>query len=80
MANEQHDFYCINCGKKGIPIGRNKGHLREKFHRKRLYCIYCKQEVNHIEIKSQEDKEEFLINFENGVYKSEAEESLNWKG
>ena len=35
---EDHSFYCLNCGKKGIPIWRNKGHLHSKNHRKALYC------------------------------------------
>lgn len=71
-----HEFYCMNCGKRSIPLMRKKGQERERFHRKKLYCLYCKEEVNHIECKTQEDIEEFKINFENGVYVNEAEESL----
>lgn len=45
------DFYCVKCGNKGIPIMRKNGQQREPGHLKRLFCIYCKQEFNHAEIK-----------------------------
>ena len=45
------DFYCTKCGKKGIPIARKVGHEREAGHLKKLYCLYCKQEWNHVECK-----------------------------
>jgi hypothetical protein len=78
MSYEEHYFYCLKCGNKGIPLMRESGFQHERFHRKRLYCPYCKQEVNHIECKNQEDVEEFLNNFKNGVYKDEAEESISF--
>ena len=73
-----HDFYCMKCGKKGIPLMRKKGHQYGKFHRKKLYCPFCKEEVNHIEVKTCEDKLKFLDDFENGVFKDEVEESLSF--
>ena len=75
---ETHDFYCLNCGLKSLPICRDCGRKRESFHRKRLYCFHCKQEVNHIEIKNQEEKNEFLEAFENGEFREEATQSLNY--
>lgn len=75
---ENHDFYCINCGRKGIPLSRRVSLQHGKFHRKKLYCIYCKEEVNHIECRTPEEVEEFKENFENGVYKDEAKESLDY--
>ena len=75
-----HDFYCINCGNKGIELMRKQGFKRGEMHRKKLYCIHCKTEVNHIECKTFEEIEEFKINFENGVYKDEAKESLYFVG
>ncbi len=45
------DMYCTKCGKKNIPIQRKKGQEREKGHLKKMYCIYCQQEVNMVEIK-----------------------------
>ena len=69
-------FYCIQCGNKGIPIPRKKGREKEKGHRKKLYCLCCKEEINHIECRSDFEVEEFKINFENGVYVNEAQESL----
>ena len=74
----EHSFYCLKCGNKGIPLMRNQGFKHERHHRKKLYCPFCKQEVNHIECSSLDDIEEFHKNFENGVYKNEAEESLSY--
>ena len=45
------DMYCCNCGKNGLPIARKYGHYKEPGHLKKLYCIYCKKEYNHVEIK-----------------------------
>ena len=73
---EMHDFYCMNCGRKGLPCQRKVGQLHEEFHRKKLYCIFCKTEVNHIEVRNQEEKEIFMEAYKNGEYKVESEESL----
>lgn len=73
---ELHDFYCIKCGNKGIGLMRKQGYQRENLHRKKLYCPYCKLEINHIECKTQDDIDAFKENFENGVYANEVEESL----
>jgi hypothetical protein len=73
----EHSFYCINCGQRGIPLSRPQGFKHEKMHRKKLYCVTCKCEVNHVECKTFDEVEEFRYNFENGVYKDEAKESLS---
>ena len=80
MEYNEHSFYCIKCGNKGIPIMRRQSFQHKKMHRKKLYCLHCKEEVNHIECKTLEDIETFKINFENGVYKDEAKESLYFVG
>ena len=77
MTFVEHNFYCINCGQKGIPLSRNCGHLHERFHRKKLFCLNCQEEINHIECVTPEDVEEFKENYENGVYKDEAEASIS---
>ena len=76
VQTEGHDFYCLNCGKKGIPIARKKSKQHEKFHRKKLFCPWCQLEINHIECRTPQEVEEFRINFENGVYENEREDSL----
>ena len=77
-SEKSHDFYCINCGNKGIPLIRKVGFQRNKFHRKKLYCIYCKTEVNHVECRNQDEIDQFLKDFQDGVYKDEAKESLSY--
>ena len=71
--NITSDFYCTNCGKKGIPIVRKAGQYREAGHLKRLFCLYCQKVVNHAEIRPfgsytlEKFKEEFeLGRFVNG--------------
>ena len=76
MKYENHSFYCMKCGNKGLDIPRRVSHKHGKHHRKKLWCIYCKQEVNHIECKTLQDVEEFKEKFAAGEYKEEAMESL----
>lgn len=74
----EHNFYCTKCGNRGIPLPRKQGFKHESFHRKKLYCMFCKEEVNHIECKTFDEVEEFKENFANGVYKDEAEASISY--
>ena len=78
MSYTEHSFYCINCGNKGLPLMRRKSLQHKSFHRKKLYCIHCKEEINHIECKTEEDVKEFLENFKKGEYADEAKESLSY--
>ena len=73
---ESHDFYCLLCGNKGIPIARKRSILMESLHRKKLYCVNCKTEVNHIECRTDREVKEFKKNFAEGIYKEEALNSL----
>ena len=77
VAYSERSFYCLHCGNRGIPIQRSEGKRKKKFHRKKLYCIHCRCEVNHIECRNDAEIEEFKFNFENGVYVNEAEESMD---
>lgn len=45
------DFYCVCCGNKGIPIPRKYNKSHESGHLKKIYCMYCKTETNHAEIR-----------------------------
>ena len=69
----QSRFFCTECGNEGIPIQRVKGQRRASGHLKKLYCIYCKKETNHFEVRDidiegyEEFKKEFnLGRFVNG--------------
>lgn len=73
---EEHQCYCMLCGNAGIPIRRKQGFQHQALHRKKLYCPYCKTVVNHIEVRTFEEKEKFLKDFQAGLYKQEAEISL----
>lgn len=71
-------FYCLNCGNRGLPLPRKKSFRHEKFHRKRLYCPTCRIEVNHAECRDDEEVYEFKENFAAGIYKGEAQESIEY--
>lgn len=45
------DFYCTECGSRGIPIMRKAGQSREPGHLKKLFCLKCKRETNHVEVR-----------------------------
>lgn len=68
-----HDFYCTCCGKKGIPISRDKRKIRECGHLKRIYCIFCNKEVNHVEVieNTKYDKSTFIDEYNSGNFDKE---------
>lgn len=61
------EFYCTKCGNRGIPIARRAGQRREAGHLKRLFCLHCQKEINHVEIRPfgtyryEDFKEEFEL-------------------
>ena len=64
------DFYCTSCGHKGIPCFRIAGREREPGHLKRLFCLYCQEERNMVEIR-QSGKytlEDFELEFTYGNF------------
>lgn len=74
MAKNQEittsEFYCTKCGRRGIPIARRIGSQREAGHLKKLYCLNCKEEVNHAEVRPFGDYnyEDFLEEFNLGRF------------
>lgn len=74
---EYSDFYCMKCGNR-MTLPRRVSLQRGKHHRKKLYCIHCKQELNFIECRNEWEADEFKENFENGVYKDECQESVEF--
>lgn len=78
LRYEVSEFYCMNCGNKGVPCLRRQDHRREAFHRKKLYCVFCKQETQHIEVKNLEEACEFKAAFSEGRFKKENQESLEY--
>ena len=73
---EIHDFYCLNCGKLSMPLPRKIGRQHNSYHRKKLYCPYCKVVVNHVEIRNDVELFNLKEDFANGQFKDEAAESI----
>lgn len=74
---EPHTFWCIQCGNRGLDIQRKVNHRHGKHHRKKLWCPWCKMEINHIECRNDEEIKEFRENWLAGAYQEELKESLN---
>lgn len=79
-----HEFYCTQCGERGIPVHRKYGQLREAGHLKKLYCISCGKETNHAECisASKYDSSLFFEEYESGNFDEEENRILSlsdWK-
>lgn len=68
-----HEFYCSQCGQKGIPIPRKKGSERESGHLKKIFCLNCQRETNHVECVpfTKYTYNDFLLEFNNGNFDKE---------
>jgi hypothetical protein len=77
-STEMSDFYCVFCGKQGLPVWRKKGNLREAGHLKKLYCLHCKCQTNHAEVKpyTYYDYEKFKMEYEYGNFDKEGNRIL----
>lgn len=71
-----HDFYCLHCGNKVYSCVRPQAKRRERLHRKKLYCPWCKVTLNCVECRDDQDVFEFKTAFENGEYKEECKLSI----
>ena len=78
MKYVDSEFYCLKCGQKSFPLLRKASFQKEAGHRKKLYCVHCKEEINHIECRNIEEVEIFKENFKKGMYIDEAKESLDF--
>jgi hypothetical protein len=60
------EFYCTQCSRRGIPIWRKGGRGRPAGHLKKLWCLYCGEETNHVECKENTHYtfEDFKIEYE----------------
>ena len=67
-------FYCTECANK-ISLPRLKSKQREKQHLKNIYCIKCKYQVNHYEVRDCDNDfifEEFLQQVKNKEFRGVA--------
>lgn len=75
------DFYCTQCGNKGIPIVRKAGQQRGTGHLKKLYCLHCQKETNHVEIRypSKYTLDDFWIEFTHNNFTKEGTRKEPWR-
>lgn len=63
------EFHCVCCGTKGIPVPRKASKQREPGHLKKLYCLKCKAETNHMEVRPFDyDSEQFFKDLKEGKF------------
>jgi hypothetical protein len=60
-------FKCTECGKEGIPLSRKQSNQRESGHLKKIYCVHCKKETNHVEIREFDYADQLLYSPETTV-------------
>ena len=75
------NMYCTQCGKKNIPIPRNKGKEREPGHLKQMYCIHCKKKTNMVEVKefgSGYTVNDFNLEFQLHNFTKDGNRKLTW--
>lgn len=74
-------FFCTQCGREGIPLPRIEGQYREPGHLKNLYCIYCKCECNHAEVRpvGAYNLEDFMIEFQHGNFAEDGTRKVPYK-
>ena len=74
-----HEFYCTQCGERGIPVYRKYGQFRKVGHLKKLYCLPCGKETNHAECisASKYDSNMFFEEYKSGNFDSEGNRVLS---
>ena len=75
------DFYCTQCGMKGIPVFRTIGQEREPGHLKKLFCIHCQKETNQAEIRprGRYTLDDFWVEYEGGNFTPTGDRTEPWK-
>lgn len=59
-----------------MPIPRSYGRMKEKGHRKVLYCPHCGKVVNSIECRNPREVEQFKKDYAAGTFQEEAAQSI----
>lgn len=68
---DMSSFYCPKCGKKAMDLPRPRSLTRQAFHRKKLYCPWCRETYNCIEVRNEIERQDFIADWEDGVYEAE---------
>jgi transcription elongation factor Elf1 len=70
---DMSSFYCPSCGKKAMDLPRPRSLTRQAFHRKKLYCPWCRETYNCIEVRNEIERQDFIADWEDGVYETEVQ-------
>lgn len=57
------DFYCTECGKRGLSCMRADSRKRKAGHLKKLWCPYCNKETNHVEVRADKSSAYTVADF-----------------
>lgn len=75
------DFYCTQCGSKGLIVWRQRGKEREAGHLKKLFCPSCGEEENCVEIKQNNSSytfSDFIAEFEYGNFDKDGNRKMSY--
>ena len=77
---QMSDFFCTQCGGRGIPVWRKQSKAREAGHLKKLYCLNCGEETNHIEIRpfGGYTYEDFLVERNYGNFNADGTRKMSY--
>lgn len=75
------DFYCTKCGRKTYPLARKVSRQHEPGHLKNMWCPYCEEERNCVEIRpfGQYTLEEFKIEYSMGNFDETGKRKESYK-
>ena len=82
VKTEESDFYCTKCGQFTYSIRRLKGQEREPGHLKRLWCPFCNEEHNCVEVRSSAygyTKKDFDLEFAMGNFDKDGNRKRTFK-
>ena len=82
VKTEESDFYCTKCGNFTYSIRRLQGQEREPGHLKRLWCPFCNEEHNCVEIRSSAygyTTDDFNMEFSIGNFDEEGNRKKSFK-
>jgi hypothetical protein len=74
-----NSFYCTQCGNQGIPIWRKKNASREKGHLKKIFCLNCQKETNHVECNNNYTYEDFIFEFKHKNFSADGQRLMTYK-
>lgn len=81
MKMTNSEFYCTQCGNQGIPVWRKQNQQRESGHLKKLFCLHCQKETNHVEVRhgGSYQYSDFCKEFKYGNFTEDGQRKMTYR-